>query len=589
MMARTRPGWSPVLGVFLIYLVSGCSSGSSSFETGGQGGAGPQSSPQISQYEATALAEGTTQFAASSITDGVTQTLDLSSPSLTALASMPALTFDLHSCMQGMSDTQICKNGGTAVVSDDCTFLPEPETDPQFQVEGTITYHDCQSDEMTLNGTVQFSLLLKPGMDCVLHPSAETCSDIGVVLDMTSGPDLALILDGSPTPITLKAHFEGTWSSSNGLDGIFTIDDFSLEVFDCKTTSDPDTGESIVDCQDITDSDGDGVPDLLDNCPDLPNPDQTFKPCASCPPLPDFCASKIDCTNFVDACHGLRDSLDAAGGDLECDRSLGKCLFAVSNIPGCAEGCSEAACNCEGDSCYPCPGVFEHCLTDAPEHPPHDYDCDGLRDDQDSCPTLADQSDGDRDEDGVGDLCDNCPLTANHDQKDSVGDGIGDACRNDLDADGICDTVGGSHLNCQLFGNHADNCPDAYNPRQTDTDGDGIGETCDNCPLVPNTDQADTNGDGFGDACSNECTSGAKVCGKSSDSCHVVIKEICCTNGTDDDSDQLTDCDDPDCANDPTCIPQSCTAGGNPCSSDAECCSGTCIFGKGGNSCAPVL
>ena len=113
----------------------------------------------------------------------------------------------------------------------------------------------------------------------------------------------------------------------------------------------------------------------------------------------------------------------------------------------------------------------------------------------------------DRDGDGVVDETDNCPDVANSDQSDVDGDGLGDACdpcpfepTNDADGDGICANV--------------DNCPLVANTDQTDTDGDGFGDACDldddndgipdaidNCPLVPNTDQADTDDNGIGDAC----------------------------------------------------------------------------------------
>ncbi len=58
----------------------------------------------------------------------------------------------------------------------------------------------------------------------------------------------------------------------------------------------------------------------------------------------------------------------------------------------------------------------------------------------------------DRDGDGILDESDNCPTIANPDQLDSDSDGIGDAC---------------------------DNCPTVHNPIQSDTDGDGIGDACD--------------------------------------------------------------------------------------------------------------
>jgi hypothetical protein len=57
-----------------------------------------------------------------------------------------------------------------------------------------------------------------------------------------------------------------------------------------------------------------------------------------------------------------------------------------------------------------------------------DYDGDGLADDVDNCPRVANPDQADRDGDGVGDACDNCVAAANSDQADGDGDGLGDAC-----------------------------------------------------------------------------------------------------------------------------------------------------------------
>ena len=70
----------------------------------------------------------------------------------------------------------------------------------------------------------------------------------------------------------------------------------------------------------------------------------------------------------------------------------------------------------------------------------------------------------DSDNDGVLDDSDNCPHIANPDQLDKDASGRGDACE-DFDLDGILNTN--------------DNCPDHPNPIQQDEDGDGVGDHCD--------------------------------------------------------------------------------------------------------------
>lgn len=128
-----------------------------------------------------------------------------------------------------------------------------------------------------------------------------------------------------------------------------------------------------------------------------------------------------------------------------------------------------------------------------------DADSDGVADDADNCPAVANADQQDSDDDGIGDACDNCAKTANKDQADADGDSVGDACDNcpsaanvdqtDSDGDGV--------------GDLCDNCPKSANADQADGDGDGVGDTCDNCATKANADQADTDTDGVGDACDN--------------------------------------------------------------------------------------
>ncbi len=73
--------------------------------------------------------------------------------------------------------------------------------------------------------------------------------------------------------------------------------------------------------------------------------------------------------------------------------------------------------------------------------------------------------DADRDFDGVPDEEDSCPDLANSDQEDNDEDSIGDACDDDDDNDLIPDLQ--------------DNCPLVYNTQQSDANQDGVGNLCD--------------------------------------------------------------------------------------------------------------
>ena len=161
----------------------------------------------------------------------------------------------------------------------------------------------------------------------------------------------------------------------------------------------------------IVDSDGDGVADSSDNCPDDANPDQLDQDDDG---LGNACDNDLDGDGITNGADNCPDLSNADQADLDGDGA--------------------------GDACD------------------NDVDGDGVGDATDNCPLLAntdqangdgdsqgDACDADDDNDGYDDGFDNCPNTVNSDQADTDGDGEGDACDGDVDGDSV--------------GNDADQCP----------------------------------------------------------------------------------------------------------------------------------
>ena len=217
----------------------------------------------------------------------------------------------------------------------------------------------------------------------------------------------------------------------------------------------------------VTDTDGDGVADIRDNCEAKSNPEQL----------------DTDGDGSGDACD-TNDDNDSLVDDIDL------CPLTPSGLIQ-----SDLDDDGLGDECD------------------NDDDGDNVADLLDNCPTLSNPLQRDADADGLGDICDNdldndgiadpndnCPDAANPAQTDLDDDGLGDVCDRDRDGDAVR--------------NGPDNCPDLINPDQLDYDLDDTGNACDpdadndlifdaedNCPDYPNTDQADADGDGVGDLC----------------------------------------------------------------------------------------
>ncbi len=159
----------------------------------------------------------------------------------------------------------------------------------------------------------------------------------------------------------------------------------------------------------------------------------------------------------------------------ECDQCIGQCM--ERDDGGCLEQCWQLEEQCEME-----------CSSGS-----IDMDGDGISDDMDNCPYVANADQADGDNDGVGDACDICPDNADPDQADSDSDCIGDACD---PCPNIFSNLPFSDQDSDGFG---DACDD-------DIDGDGVMNIADNCMFVANSDQSDEDGDGVGDACDTAIT-----------------------------------------------------------------------------------
>ena len=263
------------------------------------------------------------------------------------------------------------------------------------------------------------------------------------------------------------------------------------------------------------DTDGDGVNDDDDNCPDDSNPGQTDTDLDG---AGDACDDDDDNDGVVDGADNCPFTANQNQIDVDMDGAGDLC---DDDLDG--DGTDNMLDNCPVN---PTPFQTDTDMDGAGDECDEDDDNDGVCDTDadgascaagpDNCPTLANPGQADSpDGDGIGDLCDadddndgsddivdNCPVTANADQNDTDGDMTGDACDTDDDGDGVLDD--------------ADNCQFVVNSDQLDADGDGIGDACndandrdgddwsdslDNCPDDPNSSQNDLDVDGEGDAC----------------------------------------------------------------------------------------
>ncbi|MCX6833907.1 MAG: thrombospondin type 3 repeat-containing protein [candidate division Zixibacteria bacterium] len=288
-------------------------------------------------------------------------------------------------------------------------------------------------------------------------------------------------------------------------------------------------GFSIRCVREALDSDGDGVPDEVDNCPTVPNPlqedldsdalgdacdpdidgDGVANEVDNCPinhnpgqedmdsdALGDACDPDIDgdgVANEVDNCPinhnpGQEDTDSDALGDA-CDPDIDN--DGLSNLEEVAIGSNPASLDSDGDGVHDYEEVFAE---GGSVSNPADTDSDGT-------PNVLDADD---DGDGILTLDEDVDADGNPADDDTDSDGL----PNYLDADDDGDGVATLDEDVNADGNPANDDTDSDglpNYLDADDDGDGILTAVDNCPLVANPGQEDTDGDNIGDACDGCC------------------------------------------------------------------------------------
>ena len=287
----------------------------------------------------------------------------------------------------------------------ECGSFSSNDTPISISTAGGVTYSSVLSFEGDYSiGDVNVTIDITHTWDSDLDISLQSPNGTIVILSEGNGglgdnytntvfDDAAAtpILSGSP-PFTGEFQPQGSLADINGES---TLGDWTLIVTD---TASGDGGSinlfEIEFCVAYLDTDGDGITDFIDNCPDIANGDQ----------------ADLDNDGIGDVCD---EDIDGDG--------------ILNNVDNCVDTANSDQADLDND------GIGDIC--------DDDVDGDGVLNTADNCVYLANSDQADIDMDGIGDICDpdvdgdgvpndfdNCPETPNEDQSDVDGNGKGDAC-----------------------------------------------------------------------------------------------------------------------------------------------------------------
>lgn len=290
---------------------------------------------------------------------------------------------------------------------------------------------------------------------------------------------LIIDLGGLHPPRTASANIDSI-ATSIGIQtgGIYAFDMFHAERHTTASTFRIDTTIFFGELGEVT---SDGIPDYQDNCPSQYNPSQLDSdadyrgdPCDNCPNIANGMQADADADSTGDVCDNCPNTSNPQQSDLDFDGLGDVCdddsdADSISNVDELAQGTNHLSPDTDNDGW--CDGPIAVSLIAPCQAGP------------DNCPLVANPIQSDINNDGIGDACQDSDGDGLTDaEEDLNGNGMidpgeSDPFNPDSDADGICE---GQYIPAMASCVAAnDNCPIVFNPLQEDLDQDSEGDVCD--------------------------------------------------------------------------------------------------------------